>query len=130
MTDQPNQGEKKIIVDEDWKSQVDAEREAARLGTQPESGAGPSESPETLPEPSLMFLFGGMYLQGMIALGLLPNPKTDKPEHNLALARHTIDTLEMLREKTEGNRTPEETRELENILHQLRLAFISAQSES
>ncbi len=130
MTDPPNQSEKKIIVDEDWKSQVDAEREAARRETQPESGAGPSEGPQTLPEPSLMFLSGGLYLQGMVALGLLPNPETDKPERNLALAQHTIDTLDMLREKTEGNRTPEETRELDNILHQLRLAFISAQSQS
>ncbi|MDY0169547.1 MAG: DUF1844 domain-containing protein [Thermoguttaceae bacterium] len=127
MTEQPDHGEKKIIVDEDWKSQVDAERKAARRQTQPESGDEPPGSQADLPEPSLMFLFGGLYLQGMVALGLLPNPETDTPERNLPLARHTIDTLDMLREKTEGNRTPEETRELETILHQLRLAFVAAE---
>ncbi|MFW5693336.1 MAG: DUF1844 domain-containing protein [Thermoguttaceae bacterium] len=137
MTDDTNRAEKKIIVDEDWKSQVEAEREAARQGAPPESAAEKSEPASEqqdelgpLPEPSLAFLFGGMYLQGMVALGMLPNPATDKPERNLALARHTIDTLDMLREKTEGNRTPEETRELDTILHELRMAFVTAESNA
>ncbi len=137
MTDDPNRTDKKIIVDEDWKTQVEAEREAAREGASPESAAEKSEPASEqqdelgpLPEPSLAFLFGGMYLQGMVAVGMLPNPASDKPERNLALARHTIDTLDMLREKTEGNRTPEETRELDTILHELRMAFVAAESNS
>ena len=133
MTDQPNQGEKKIIVDEDWKSRVDAEREAARQGTPAEptdkSDVTQEEPEMPMPEPSLSFLFGGMYLQGLVALGLLPNPATEQPEENLPLARHTIDTIDVLREKTEGNRTPEETQEIDTILHELRLAFITAESQ-
>ena len=38
MTDQPNDQEKKIIIDEDWKSQVEAEKQAAEL-YQPGLGA-------------------------------------------------------------------------------------------
>ncbi len=130
MTDDSNRAEKKIFVDEDWKSQVEAERKAARDGAPPEPASEPPDDLGPLPEPSLAFLFGGMYLQGMVALGLLPNPATDQPERNLALARHTIDTLDMLREKTEGNRTAEETRELDTILHELRMAFITAESNA
>jgi hypothetical protein len=118
-TDNGNQ-EKKIIVDEDWKSQVEAEREAAR---QEEPAA---EQHPPLPPPTLTFLVSTLYLQGAIALGLLPPPATDKSEVQPEQARHAIDLLSMLAEKTEGNRTPEETEELESALHQLRLAFVSA----
>ena len=42
------------------------------------------------------------------------------------LAKHAIDTLEILQQKTEGNRTPEESDEIEAMLHQLRMAFVGA----
>ncbi|MBN2580083.1 MAG: DUF1844 domain-containing protein [Pirellulales bacterium] len=115
--------EKKIIVDEDWKSQVEAEREAAREMETPEKPAAP---PPPLPPANLTFLVGTLYLQGAVALGLLPNPMTEKSEVQPDQARHAIDLLTMLNEKTEGNRTPEESEELDSALHQLRLAFVSA----
>jgi hypothetical protein len=114
--------EKKIIVDEDWKSQVEAERAAAR---EKEATEKPTAPPPPLPPANLMFLIGTLYLQGAVALGLLPNPISEKSEVQPEQARHTIDLLTMLSEKTEGNRTPEETEELESALHQLRLAFVS-----
>ena len=66
----------------------------------------------------------------MIALGLLPNPMTDEPEVQLDQARYTIDTLEMLQQKTEGNRTPEESKEFEQVLHELRMAYLAVQQET
>ncbi len=128
MTDQPQGPEKKIIVDEDWKSQVEAEREAAQGGTPPQPGGEQEPAQGPLPEPTLTMLMSSLYFQGTIALGLVPNPVSDQPQRNLEAARHTIGMLEMLREKTEGNRTPDETRELDAILHELRLAFVSAES--
>ncbi len=130
MADDSNPAEKKIFVDEDWKSRVDAEREAARQGPSSQPEAAQQESEGALPEPSLTFLVSGLYLQGMVALGLLPDPASDQPEKNIPLARHTIDMLDMLRQKTEGNRTPEETREFDTILHELRMAFIAVDSPS
>ena len=121
--------EKKIFIDEDWKSQVEAEKEAA--SRQPESADdAQAESPAgPLPPPDLTFLSSSLYLQGMISLGLLPNPATDKPEPHLPQARHTIDMLQMLQEKTEGNRTPEETEEFDRILHELRMAYVAVQQK-
>lgn len=127
MSDQPEGEQKKIIIDEDWKGQVEAEKEAARR----EQGAPPSRPAESatgpMPPPSLTFLASSLYLQGMVALGLLPSPGSDKPEVHFDQARHTVDTLQMLREKTEGNRTPEETQEIDRILHELRMAFVEVQ---
>jgi hypothetical protein len=130
MSDEPEPRERKIIVDEDWKSQVEAEKEAARREEQPAGpcqARPPSDAAGPLLPPDLTVLAGSLYLQGMVALGLLPSPGSDKPEVHLDHAKHTVDTLQMLQDKTEGNRTPEETREIERMLHELRLAYVEVQ---
>jgi hypothetical protein len=127
MSTDANQPEKKIIVDEDWKSQVEAEKEAARRAQQPPEPAGAGATaapPHPLPPANLSFLIGTLYLQGAMALGLLPNPVSRKAEAHPDQAKHAIDVLAMLQQKTEGNRTPEESEELEGALHELRLAFV------
>jgi hypothetical protein len=53
-------------------------------------------------------------------------PGAEKFEKNLALARQSIDTLVMLQLKTEGNRTPAETKLLDELLFQLRAEFVKA----
>jgi hypothetical protein len=129
-TDDKIEGEKKLFIDEDWKSRVEAEKEAARLKqqqSQPEEPAkAETENEEALPPPSLTFLASTLYLQGAMAMGLLPKPGSDKqPAVHVGQARHAIDSLTILQQKTEGNRTPEESEEIEFMLHQLRLAFIA-----
>ena len=89
-----------------------------------------SHTAESMPEPTLSFLAGNLYLQSMIALGLLPMPGADKPEVHLDQAKHTIDLIEMLREKTEGNRTEQENKEFEQILHDSRMAYVNIQQEA
>jgi len=129
MSQQEPQQEKKIIVDEDWKKQVEADREAMRrLEEEQRQAPRPGTAQGgPLPPPDLIFLATNIYLQGMMALGLMPNPGSNKVEVRLDLARHTIDTLTMLQQKTEGNRTPEETQAIENMLHELRLSFVEVQ---
>jgi len=100
LSDASQNPEKKLIIDEDWKSQVEAEREAAK---QTES-SGQAKADAPLPPPTLAFLISTLYLQGAISLGLLPNPITQKAEERPNQARHAIDMLAMLQEKTEGNR--------------------------
>jgi hypothetical protein len=125
MSNDPNASEKKLYVDEDWKSQVEAEK-AAAAGETPKTEPTQEKRPsEPLPPPSLTFLASTLYLQGAIAMGLLPNPLSDKSVLQLDRAKHAIDMLTMLQEKTEGNRTPEESEEIEAMLHQLRMAFVS-----
>jgi hypothetical protein len=133
MSDETPHSEKKLFIDEDWKSQVEAEKEAARRAAE---AAQPPETPSStgarvpLPPANLTFLVSTLYLQGAIALGLAPNPVTNKADVDLEQAKHFIDLLSMLQQKTEGNRTPEESDELETVLHELRLAFISVNALS
>ena len=65
--------------------------------------------------------------QALVALGQIPHPVSGKPEVHLDEAKHFIDTLEMLETKTGGNRTPEETQLLDNLLHELRLGYVEVQ---
>ena len=124
MSDGPRPEEEKIIIDEDWKSQVEAEKQAAREEPAAESTDAPAGESVPLPPPTLTFLAGSLYLQGMISLGLLPGPTSDKPTLDLPQAKHAIEALEMLYAKTEGNRTPEESQEMDGMLHELRLAYV------
>ena len=90
-----------------------------------EAGSPGRQSP--LPPPSLTLLANSLYLQAAISLGLLPNPLSGKTEVNLPQAKHAIDTLEILQEKTTGNRTPQESADIEDMLHHLRLVYVSVQ---
>lgn len=61
-------------------------------------------------------------------LGVVKNPLTDKIEKDLGLAKYTIDSLEILKQKTKGNLEKDESDLLENILIELKLAYVRAQS--
>ena len=135
-SDKPKDEEKKIIIDEDWKSQVQAEKEDLKRKQEDAPSSEAAEAPEApgrpaaegpLPPPSLEFLTSTLGMQAMVAMGLLAHPASGKPEVHLDEAKHFIDTIEMLQEKTEGNRTPEETATLEGLLHELRMGYLAVQ---
>ena len=123
--------EKKLIIDEDWKSQVEAEKEAARQGEESPKAAEPAPAAARgpLPPADFTFLIGTLYIQGAMALGLLPNPMTKKADVQLDQAKHAIDLLTMLEQKTQGNRTPDESGELDAILHELRMVYVTMQQK-
>lgn len=145
--EKPDQ-EPKIIIDDDWKEQVAKEKAAAAAGEsepaaeseptgdqedQP-SVAGADEvqdagTDEELPPPppaTFDVLISMLFTQAMATLGHLPNPATGKPEVNKPYAKHYIDTLEMLSEKTKGNLTDEESKNLADALHAMRMAYVDA----
>ena len=45
------------------------------------------------------------------------------------MAKHNIDLLELMQEKTKGNRTPEEEQLISNLLFQLRMSFVQAEKK-
>jgi len=126
-----DQPDKKLHVDEDWKSQVEAEKQAA---CQPADSPKPAEKPASsesrgsLPPADLGFLIGTLYIQGAMSLGLLPNPMTKQAAVDRPRAQHAIDLLAMLQQKTEGNRTPEEDDAMEAALHELRMAYVQTRN--
>ena len=63
-------------------------------------------------------------------MGEAPDPITGEVHHDLTQAAELIDLLLLLREKTEGNRTPEETQILDEILYDLQLRYVAATKRS
>jgi uncharacterized protein DUF1844 len=128
--------EPRIIVDEDWKSRVEAEkRETERQAPKPRadevqaSASADAGHAGPMPPATLSFLVTTLATQAMVSLGQVPNPFSGKTEVRLPEARHFIDTLVMLEEKTANNRTPEESTLLDGFLHQLRMSYVEAQSK-
>jgi hypothetical protein len=84
----------------------------------------------TEPIPDNTSLFGLLVLSlgnaALVGIGLLPEPSTQQTSVNLELARHNIELLAMLQEKTKGNLTADEHRMLEDLLYNLRLQFVEA----
>jgi hypothetical protein len=128
----------KIIVDDDWKTKVQAEKEA--LKQQKESKAAPHPSPEKAEEPpeksrppipeklppaSFSMLITTLAAQAMAALGQSPEAEQGEPFVHLGLAKHYIDTLGVLEEKTKGNLTQQEAAMLDGMLHELRMMYVA-----
>lgn len=62
-------------------------------------------------------------------LGELADPETGQVMKNIELARHAIDTLVILEQKTKGNLTEEEAELLKNILYDVKMRFVKAVKE-
>lgn len=72
-------------------------------------------------------LTADLITQAWVAMGKIKNPITDKLEPNLQASALLIDMLDMLVRKTEGHRSDEETKVLEENLKQLKLNYIAEQ---
>ena len=86
-----------------------------------------------LPPASFTFLVLSFRAQAEMHLGLVhfgEDEGEEKPKPDLVLARHTIDLMAMLLEKTKGNLSMEEQRLLENSLTELRFRFVQVSEES
>ena len=122
----------------DEASESDTRREAsapaarsAAPRTEPTHGIEPEPEEEGYFEEEAAANFATLvsYLSttAMFQLGLLPGPGGERIPADFSNARRTIDLLEVLEQKTQGNLTPEEARMLEEVLYELRLTFVEAE---
>lgn len=176
MAEDEQDPKQRLVVDEDWKAQVEKEKAAARAqqaqqsaetaageggsaadrddaakgpsgpteqasskepGAEPSGPAdadagglkaGPADETASqggVPPASFSVLVSMLFTQAMAALGQIPDPDTGKPTVDRMFAKHYIDTLGMLEEKTQGNLSPEEAAMLSEALHALRMTFVS-----
>ena len=83
-----------------------------------------------LPPADFSFLVSSLMFQAQMELGLLHfGDETNRPEPNLPRAKHSIDLLGVIEEKTKGNLTLEEERLLANGLTELRFRFIQTSDD-
>jgi hypothetical protein len=72
----------------------------------------------------LLYLVSSFELAAMQSMGKIKNPLTDKMERDLQQAQFSIEVLDMLKQKTRGNLTGDETKFLENVIGQLKLNYL------
>lgn len=77
-----------------------------------------------MPEVNFEAFIVSLNTSALFHMGLLADPATGQKQKDPVLARHTIDTLKLLEEKTKGNLTESEKSLLQNILHDLQLRFV------
>jgi len=118
----------KIIVDEDWKSQaeVDKQKLADVEKSVPTDAEAAGQGSRTLPQASFGVLVTSLVTQILFALGAIEDPQTQKCYLDLALAKHNIDMLSVLEEKTKGNLTEQEKSMLDSALYEVRMAYVQA----
>jgi Domain of unknown function (DUF1844) len=90
----------------------------------------PAEAQIPLPPASFSFLVLSLRAQADMQLGLMHFGPEPKPDPDLPIARHTIDMMGVLLEKTKGNLSLEEQRLLENSLTELRFRFVQVSDET
>jgi hypothetical protein len=80
-----------------------------------------------LPPASFSFLVLSLKTQAELQMGLIHfGEEEDRPEPEFRVARHTIDILAMLQEKTKGNLSMDEQRLIENSVTELRFRYVQA----
>ena len=77
------------------------------------------------PRPETLFSTFAVSLaaSALIHMGETPDPTDNQVHVNRLLARQTIDTLEMLAQKTKGNLTDEEKNLMQDLLFDLRMRY-------
>jgi hypothetical protein len=88
-----------------------------------------SESDFPLPPATFEFLVFSLKMQAELRLGIVAMPGQPPDAPDLPTARHTIDMLAMVQEKTRGNLTMPEQRLIENSLTELRFRFVQVSED-
>ena len=137
MAEKEKEEDKK--VDSEWKRKAreekvraSAERAASETrGHDPNfvheepADAGPRAD---FPQPNFLVFISTLASQALLALGEIEHPATGKVEVDLPQAKYTIDLLQLLQDKTKGNRTDDETRAIEAYLYDLRMKYVRQSS--
>jgi len=139
-------GERHLHIDSDWKKQAQQEKErlareveqpakpgagaAGAAGTAGMPGAGGAPGAAAgrrgIPPASFATLVQTLATQAAIFMADQRDPETGQSLRNLDLAKHNIDLLRILEEKTKGNLTEDEKHLLETVLYELLMAYVAA----
>ena len=113
--------DKKIIIDEDWKSEAQKEKE--KLVSEEKKIKEEKKKP-ALPEASFASLVSMLATQAFFAMGVIRTEESKDTEPDMDMAKFNIDMLAMLQEKTKGNISAQEEKMVTDTLHQLRMTYV------
>ncbi|MBI4208365.1 MAG: DUF1844 domain-containing protein [Deltaproteobacteria bacterium] len=75
-------------------------------------------------EVSFSSLILSLSTSALFQLGILEDPETKQSHRDLSMAEQTIDLIDLLGKKTQGNLTSDEKQLIESVLYDLRMKFI------
>lgn len=138
MAEEQNQEQApKIHIDSDWKAQARAEKEkmskqaAEKAKPAAAAGAAGKEAPQGgMPPANFETLISTMATQALFAMGAIPDPRTGQPQMHLELARHHIDMLSVIEDKTKNNLSEEESSMITGTLYELRSRYIQLSNQA
>ncbi|QNN20758.1 DUF1844 domain-containing protein [Planctomycetales bacterium ZRK34] len=122
MSDQPQNESPKLHIDSDWKAQAQAEKQ--KLAAEAEAQGAAQGGPGELPPADIKTLISTMVSQALLYMGAIPEPSSGQRILHLDLARHNIDMLGVLEDKTTGNLSDEEQQLLTQAIVELRASFV------
>ena len=123
MSDNEPDSAPKILVDTDWKAEAQAEKERLTKQSAEADAKGGPRSGE-MPPASFQRLVGTIASQAVMGLGAVRDPKSGGVVVDLDAARFAIDLLGVIEEKTKGNLTDDEAKEVSQALAELRHRFV------
>ena len=118
----------KRALDEKGELKEEKEEAGAKVEEEEEKKEEPKEEAERPPLPEVNFnsLIFSLSSSALLHLGDIADPQSGEKRKDIPLAKHTIDTIAMLQEKTQGNLTEEEEKFLDSILTDLRWRYVKA----
>ena len=78
-----------------------------------------------MPEVTFTAFIMSLNTAALYHLGEISDPATGEKQQDMVLAKHTIDTLKLLENKTQGNLSGEEQDILKNILYDLKMRYVA-----
>ena len=104
------------------------EKETKEPVSQPKEEKKQKEAPKAPPLPEVNFnsLIFSLSSSALLHLGDIADPQTGETREDLPMAKHSIDIISMLKDKTKGNLDNEEQKFIDNILTDLRLRYVKA----
>lgn len=82
------------------------------------------ERPKDMPPLDFSTFVLSLSTSVLMHLGVIENPVTKQKEKDMAVAKQTIDLIELLKEKTKGNLTGEEASLIQDVLHELHVWYV------
>ena len=119
-----NDEQPKIIIDSDWKSQAQAEKDRLAAEEAKADQSGPGGESGEIPPADFRTLVGMLGMQALMSLGAVADRQSGQAIFDPGYARHMIDLLGVIEEKTKGNLDKEEEDELKGLLQELRSRFV------
>ncbi len=117
--------DKRTFSPETGEARTEEPREAKEEKGAAAAEAQPSAGEETqLPEINFSTFVFSLSSSAFLHFGEIPDPSSGAKKKNLPMAKHTIDILGMLEEKTRGNLTSDEEQLFKNILYDLRMRYV------